>query len=68
MQNRAVHFLLSIGFILTARPGPAQSIYTPYAITTIAGTAYYAGSADGSGKPAEFNQPAGVALDAAGNL
>ena len=40
----------------------------PYTFTTIAGTAGSAGSVDGTGSAARFYQPAGVALDTAGNL
>lgn len=42
---------------------PAQD----YSFTTIAGNAGY-GSSDGAGPAARFNQPTGLALDAAGNL
>jgi streptogramin lyase len=37
-------------------------------VTTLAGKAGSAGSADGSGAAARFNDPAGMAIDAAGNL
>ena len=37
-------------------------------VTTIAGRAFYLGSADGTGTAALFNQPAGIALDRSGNL
>ena len=37
-------------------------------VTTLAGTAGMAGSADGTGAAARFNLPAGVAVDGAGNV
>jgi sugar lactone lactonase YvrE len=37
-------------------------------VTTFAGTTNVAGSADGTGTAASFNDPAGLAIDAAGNL
>ena len=37
-------------------------------VTTLAGTAGAAGSADGTGAAARFNCPAGIAVDALGNL
>ena len=37
-------------------------------VTTLAGTAGQAGSADGTGTAARFNEPDGVAVDAAGNV
>ncbi len=38
------------------------------AVTTLAGLASVAGSANGTGSAARFNEPAGVAVDSAGNL
>ncbi len=37
-------------------------------VTTMAGTAGLAGSADGTGKAARFNSPTGVAVDGSGNV
>lgn len=37
-------------------------------VTTVAGTAFLAGSTDGTGTDARFNTPAGLALDPFGNL
>jgi len=41
---------------------------TNWAVTTIAGSAGQAGSADGSGNLARFNTPWGILVDAVGNL
>lgn len=46
----------------------AQVTYTPYAITTLAGTAGVYGYADGTGSAAQFNYPDGVAVDSVGNV
>jgi hypothetical protein len=66
-----------IGGILTAVVPTAalhaQSDYaTPYTFTTLAGTVsipvLFGGSADGTGSAAQFENPAGVAVDPLGNV
>ena len=46
----------------------AQSVYSPFTFTTLAGEAGQDGSADGTGSTARFYYPAGVAVDGAGSL
>src|SRR5438105_3678542 len=53
-------------FLLAGSLG-AQSVYTPYTFTTLAG-AVSIGSADGTGSAARFSQPSGVATDSSGNV
>ena len=53
-------------FLLAGSLG-AQSVYTPYTFTTLAGQAPI-GSADGTGSAARFNGPFGVATDSSGNV
>ncbi len=53
-------------FLLAGSLG-AQSVYTPYTFTTLAGQASI-GSADGTGSAARFYYPAGVATDSSGNV
>ncbi len=53
---------------LPASPTLAQSIYEPYAFTTLAGLAGSTGSSDGIGSFARFAGPAGVAVDGDGNI
>ncbi len=50
-------------------PALCQSIYsTPYTFTTLAGLAGNPGTNVGTGSAARFNEPAGVAVDSAGNV
>lgn len=53
--------------LLTVLEVPGQSTYEPYSFTTFVGTIAY-GSADGTGSAARFYHPAGLAVDAAGNV
>src|SRR5438105_13805388 len=68
MKNHACLLARTVlGLLLTALQGLSQSVYTPYTFTTFAGNAGY-GSADGPGNDARFYQPAGAAVDTAGNI
>ena len=53
-------------FLLAGSLG-AQSVYTPYTFTTLAGPDSF-GSADGTGSAARFYYPYGVATDSSGNV
>src|SRR5438874_2432196 len=53
-------------FLLAGSLG-AQSVYTPYTFTTLAGAAS-PGSADGTGSAARFQNPECVATDSSGNV
>jgi sugar lactone lactonase YvrE len=65
MNTRVMVPLLLTGLLLSAR---AQSNYaTPYVFSTPAGVASN-GAIDGVGRAARFDQPAGVAVDSAGNI
>ena len=55
--------------VLLASVSRAQVNYaTPYTFTTLAGTPYVLTGADGQGGAAQFNFPAGTAVDSAGNV
>src|SRR5258707_2063169 len=54
-------------FLLAGSLG-AQSVYTPYIFTTLAGLAGPTGSADGPGSAARFWYPFVVATDSSGNV
>src|SRR5712675_1171564 len=58
--------IVGLNFLLAGSLG-AQSVYTPYTFTTLAGQASI-GSADGTGSAARFSQPSGVATDSSGNV
>src|SRR5437763_4589518 len=57
---------LVYAFLLAGSLG-AQSVYTPYTFTTLAGQASI-GTADGTGSAARFFYPSGVATDSSGNV
>ena len=62
----------SAGFVYVADSGnntirKVNSVGTPTVVTTLAGSAASAGSADGTGSAARFNMPLGVALDSSPN-
>jgi sugar lactone lactonase YvrE len=63
---RLAWFGIVVGF--WSMTAPAQSTYEPYTFTTVAGLAGASGSTDGTGSTARFNQPAGIAVDSAGNV
>ena len=54
-------------FLLAGSLG-AQSVYTPYTFTTLAGSAGVQGTNDGTGSAARFYVPQGVATDSSGNV
>jgi len=56
------------GLALAVSTGWAQQTYTPYTITTLAGSAGFSGSTNATGSAARFNHPDGVAVDASGNV
>ncbi|MHB8522121.1 MAG: NHL repeat-containing protein, partial [Limisphaerales bacterium] len=70
-NRRSLLALTMIGLALSASQSLAQSVYTPYTFTTLAGSAGY-GSADGTGSAARFGSITGgrsaVAVDSAGNV
>ena len=71
LQTATSTLLLAVfagGFIFSVASARGQSIYEPYAITTLAGLAPISGTTDNTGSAARFNQPWGVAVDNAGNL
>ena len=67
-SGRLPSVLLSSLLALAADPALAQTTYTPYAFTTIAGSPGVTGTNDGTGGGALFNDPAGLAVDAVGNV
>ncbi|MDB6020324.1 MAG: repeat containing protein [Pedosphaera sp.] len=63
------HLICRLNFFLVALALPleAQVNYSPYAFTTIAGTAS-AGSVDGTNRAARFNEPQCAVVDASSNI
>src|SRR5438445_2350199 len=76
MQNRRLTTKLrsalafaSLAFVyafLLAGSLAAQSVYTPYTFTTLAGAALF--GTDGTGSAARFYNPSGVATDSSGTV
>ena len=67
-SGRLPRLLLCLALALAAAPAPAQTTYTPYTFTTWAGSPGVSGTNDGTGAAARFNSPAGLAVDAIGNV
>jgi len=67
MRNQACLLLTLASLALPEARALAQTVYTPYTFTTLAGNAGY-GSVDGTGSAARFNSPDGVAVHSAGNI
>ena len=59
---------LVAAFVAAATPMAAQSVSAPLTVTTFAGLAGTRQVTDGTGTAARFYAPAGIALDASGNL
>src|SRR2546426_1137763 len=66
-RSSTVLALALLGLAASAGQTVAQSSYTPYTFTTLAGNSGY-GFVDGTGSDARFNLPCGVAVDSAGNV
>jgi len=60
--------LFCAAVIGAAAPTFAQTIFTPYAFSTVAGQAGGSGNADGPASGARFNNPVGLAMDNAMNI
>ena len=69
MKNRrsTVLALALLGLASTVGQSLAQSSYTPYTFTTLAGNVG-SGIVDGTGSAARFYYPSGMAVDSAGNV
>jgi sugar lactone lactonase YvrE len=70
-QSVGLTILFFFACFLIAPPMSARAqlnYATPYTFTTLAGEAGTAGSTDGIGRAARFNNPNGVAVDSAGNV
>jgi streptogramin lyase len=57
-----------IAVALTTLQSVAQSTYTPYTFTTLAGLPGSGDYTDGTGSAARFNGPRGMAVDSTGNI
>lgn len=68
LKRLAQGLIVSICALSVATAAQAQSIYEPYSISTVAGLPGSAGSADGVGSDARFDNPRGVAVDRSGNI
>jgi len=69
MRLRPFTYLFAaLGSGAFAGSAQAQISYTPYSITTLAGSPGSGGSANGQGSAASFSSPFGVAVDAQGNI
>jgi sugar lactone lactonase YvrE len=55
-------------YVADTQSSTIRKITSAGVVTTLAGTAHEAGSADGTGAGARFSGPTGVALDGAGNV
>ena len=61
--------LAALALLAGLRAQTGSDYATPYAFTTLAGSAATGiGSADGTGSAARFNYPCGVAVDGSGNV
>ncbi len=56
------------GFVFISGEGSAQSVYTPYTFSTLAGMAGSFGCTNGTGSAARFASPLSVTVDAATNV
>ncbi len=70
MKNRNCRLLVLASLVLaaTATLTRAQSVYTPYAFTNLAGLPGFMGGNDGTGDGAGFRNPYGIAVDSAGTV
>ncbi|HEY4416495.1 MAG TPA: immunoglobulin domain-containing protein [Verrucomicrobiae bacterium] len=68
MTKTSLFWLAVCVFTLGTAKSQSQSIYEPYYFTTLAGTALSPGTQDDTGSLARFDQPWGLAVDAAHNV
>jgi len=55
-------------YVADSHNSTIRKITSAGVVSTVAGTAEYYGSADGTGTAASFSEPTGIAVDASGNL